>query len=71
MIKEKAEMCTILKGCRLSIVLFIPQIAIIFYQVRLYFNIGSQDMNIRLWKSQASKPIGVVNEREKRSLEYR
>lgn len=33
--------------------------------------LGSEDMNIRLWKAQASQPIGVINEREKRALEYR
>jgi len=28
-------------------------------------------MNIRLWKNSASQPTGVINERQKRSLEYR
>lgn len=28
-------------------------------------------MNIRLWKNEASQPIGVIGERQKRSLEYR
>ena len=28
-------------------------------------------MNIRMWKSEASQPTGVVNEREKRALNYR
>lgn len=28
-------------------------------------------MNIRLWKAQASQPTGVINEREKRAIDYR
>ena len=32
---------------------------------------GSEDMNIRLWKNIAHKPIGVINQREGRAIEYR
>lgn len=28
-------------------------------------------MNLRLWKNQPSKPTGVMNEREKRAIQYR
>lgn len=28
-------------------------------------------MNVRMWKSEASRPTGNINEREKRALEYR
>ena len=28
-----------------------------------YWDVGSEDMNIRLWKSQASRPSGNINER--------
>jgi len=32
---------------------------------------GSEDMNIRLWKNTSYKPIGVINQRESRAIEYR
>lgn len=32
---------------------------------------GSEDMNIRIWKSIAYKPTGVINQRENRAIEYR
>lgn len=28
-------------------------------------------MNVRLWKNHASQPTGMINERQKRSLDYR
>lgn len=28
-------------------------------------------MNIRLWKAVASMPTGIINERQKRAIEYR
>lgn len=33
--------------------------------------LGSEDMNIRLWKSVAWRPTGTVNTREERAIEYR
>ena len=32
---------------------------------------GSEDMNIRMWKNQASEKLGVISEREKRAMAYR
>ena len=32
---------------------------------------ASEDTNIRVWKANASAPIGVLHPREKRSLEYK
>ena len=32
---------------------------------------GSEDMNVRMWKAKASEKLGVVSDREKRSLAYR
>eukprot|EP01108_Squamamoeba_japonica_P008058 TRINITY_DN7019_c0_g1_i2.p2 TRINITY_DN7019_c0_g1~~TRINITY_DN7019_c0_g1_i2.p2 ORF type:complete len:127 (-),score=66.96 TRINITY_DN7019_c0_g1_i2:14-394(-) len=32
---------------------------------------GSDDSNVRIWKSEASAPLRVVTGREKRAIEYR
>lgn len=32
---------------------------------------GSEDMNIRMWKNVSYKPVGVINQRESRAIEYR
>ena len=32
---------------------------------------ASEDTNIRVWKSQAARPIGVLHPRAKKSLEYK
>ncbi len=36
-----------------------------------YILSGSQDMNIRMWKSVAWRPTGTVNTREERATQYR
>lgn len=36
-----------------------------------YILSGSEDMNIRLWKSIAWRPTGTVNTREERATQYR
>lgn len=36
-----------------------------------YVTSGSEDTNIRLWKAQASKPLGVLHPRERKALEYK
>jgi len=36
-----------------------------------YILSGSEDMNIRVWKSVAWRPTGTVNTREERSIQYR
>lgn len=32
---------------------------------------GSDDMNIRIWKSKPSKPLGIIQKRHENTLNYR
>ena len=36
-----------------------------------YILSGSEDMNIRLWKSVSWRPTGKINNREERAQQYR
>lgn len=45
--------------------------SVLFSMDAHYVFSGSEDMNIRIWKSEASRPVGVVSERENRAIEYR
>lgn len=36
-----------------------------------YILSGSEDMNVRVWKSQASRPMGTLTQREERAMQYR
>lgn len=36
-----------------------------------YILSGSDDMNIRIWKAKASKPIGIIDKRHQNSLNYK
>ena len=61
MIRVGVVMFIMPEECRLSTVLCLLPILTIFFQVDFYAILGSEDMNIRLWKTQASTPTGVVN----------
>ena len=70
-IQEKVNKFIMLKECKLLAQFSIRWIHIIFFQVIILIILGSQDMNIRIWKSKAYMPTGSVNNRESRSIQYR
>lgn len=45
--------------------------SVLFSMDSKYIFSGSEDMNLRVWKSQASVPIGQLSDRQERALNYR